>query len=141
VKVMAQAPSATATCHTRLSNTMPLTAAFEGLAEALELLVVEAGRRDAESEGEDVDSADDNEDEETAELMPDGAAEDEEFVPDTPGGGGLAVEGSTSAPIPQGMGSPLGCFSLAGSSVWPSGAVMMKRVVQVLTDVPGAVNW
>lgn len=142
MKVMAQALSAAATCHTRLSTTMPPTAAFEGLAEALELLVVEAGRRDAGSEGEEVDSAeDDNEDEETTVLRPDDAAEDEEFVPDTPGGGGLAVEGSTSAPTPQGTGSPLGCFSLAGSSVWPSGAVIIKRVVQVLTDVPVAVNW
>jgi len=141
-KVIAQALSATATCHTRLSTAIPLAAPFEGLAEALELLVVETGRRVATNDDEDEDSAeDDDEDEDTTELMPDGAAEDEELVPDTPEGGGVAVEGSTSAPTPQGTGSPLGCFALAGSSVWPSGAVIVKRVVQVLTVVPVAVNW
>jgi hypothetical protein len=57
-------------------------------------------------------------------------------------GGGTAVEGSTSAPTPQGIASLLpGCVGLAGGVVSPFAEAMVKRVVQVLSGEPGAVNW
>jgi len=66
--------------------------------------------------------------EETDEL----AVGDVELDPD---GGGTTAPASTSLPIPQGIGSPDGCFGLAGGVEEPSGPSMVNRVVQVLMVV------
>jgi len=56
-------------------------------------------------------------------------------------GAATAVEGSTSAPLPQATSSPVDDFSVSVAGVLePSAAAMVKRVVQVMLVVAGAVN-
>jgi len=58
------------------------------------------------------------------------------------GGGGAALEGSTRAPTPQGIGSLVwGWRALAGGVVAPVGSAIVNRVVQVLLAAVGEVNW
>ena len=58
------------------------------------------------------------------------------------GGAALAVEGSTRAPVPQGMAEPSGSVAFVGSVVVPSEAAIVKRVVQVrLEGAAGEENW
>ena len=57
-------------------------------------------------------------------------------------GAATAVEGSTSAPVPQGMAKPSGWEAFAGSVVLPSAPAMVKRVVQVRAETfAGEENW
>jgi hypothetical protein len=57
-------------------------------------------------------------------------------------GGGTALEGSFSAPVPQGMASPLpGWTALGGGTVLPSAPEMANRVVHILVLVRGVENW
>ena len=57
-------------------------------------------------------------------------------------GAGVAVEGSCSAPAPQGMGSfDSGWVALGAATVWPDEEAIVKRVVHSLTVVPGAEYW
>ena len=59
-------------------------------------------------------------------------------------GAGTASEGSTSAPVPQGIAGlplPLGWSALAGAVVWPLESAMAKRVVQYVAVELGDVNW
>ena len=57
-------------------------------------------------------------------------------------GAALAVEGSTRAPVPQGMAEPSGSVAFVGSVVVPSEAAIVKRVVQVrLEGAAGEENW
>jgi len=56
-------------------------------------------------------------------------------------GGGVAEDGSTSAPVPNGTVCPFDCsVSVAGVEEL-SAPVIVKRVVQVKLAVPAAVNW
>jgi hypothetical protein len=58
------------------------------------------------------------------------------------GGAGLAVVGSTRAPVPQGMASPSGCFAFGAGTVVPVESVIVKRPVQAgEVGSPGEVNW
>ena len=86
----------------------------------------------------------------TETVEPEAAAADAEAVPDTAAlevafvplaGAGTASEGSTSAPVPHGMASPLGCVELAGSVVLPFASAIAKRVVQYVAVELGDVNW
>ena len=56
-------------------------------------------------------------------------------------GAGVALEGSTKAPVPQGIGSPPGCVAFSGSTVLPLASTIVKRVVHVILVVEGSVNW
>lgn len=56
-------------------------------------------------------------------------------------GGGLAWEGSSKAPIPQGMGLPSGSVGLAGGTELPFASAMVKRVVHVKLGELGELNW
>lgn len=56
------------------------------------------------------------------------------------GGGGEAVEESTSAPRPQGIWSPLGCVELAAGVTLPLESAIAKRVVHCLSPESGEVN-
>lgn len=56
-------------------------------------------------------------------------------------GAATAVEGSTSAPTPQGMAWPSGCVVLGAATTFPSVLPMANRVVQVRLAAPLAVNW
>ncbi len=58
------------------------------------------------------------------------------------GGAATAVDGSTSAPVPQGMFWPSGSFWFSGAVVLPSAAAIVKRVVQVrFAGSAGVENW
>ena len=51
------------------------------------------------------------------------------------GGDGVALEGSTSAPLPQGIWLPSeGCVIFGGGVLSPVAEAMVKRVVQVWFD-------
>ena len=57
-------------------------------------------------------------------------------------GAATAVEGSTSAPVPQGMAEPSGWEAFARSVVMPSAPEMVKRVVQGRAETSaGEENW
>jgi len=57
-------------------------------------------------------------------------------------GGGTAVEGSTRAPVPQGIGAPvLGCVDSVGGVLWPFLSAMVKRVVHDTLELKGLENW
>ena len=57
-------------------------------------------------------------------------------------GTATAVEGSASAPVPQGMAEPSGWEAFAGSVVLPSAPEMVKRVVQARAETfVGEENW
>lgn len=56
-------------------------------------------------------------------------------------GGGVAEEGSTSAPMPHLTVCPSDCSVSVAGVLEPSAAAMVNRVVQVTLLVPGAVNW
>lgn len=60
-----------------------------------------------------------------------------------PGAAGAAEarDGSTSAPTPQGIGSPFVCFAFAGAVDFPVESAMVKRVVQYVAVDAGDVNW
>jgi hypothetical protein len=137
----AEALSAIAACHTHFSTTMPPTAAFAGVdweAVVLGLLVESEATSDGMKDDEDEDDAEEDEEDEVL----DRTAEDVAFDAATPAGGGVAVEGSTSAPTPQGMAAPLlGCTALAGGTLWPVAEAIVKRVVHVISEVAVAVNW
>jgi hypothetical protein len=70
-----------------------------------------------------------------------------EFPPPAPPaalktGAAIALEGSTSAPVPQRMVSPAPVTSFSsGGTLDPSAPATMNRVTQVTLVVPGAVNW
>jgi len=68
-------------------------------------------------------------------------ARSEGAVEDAPGAG-TAVELSTRAPTPQGMGAPVpGWVGLGASTLLPSAPAIVKRVVQVLFAAAGEENW
>jgi len=57
-------------------------------------------------------------------------------------GGGTAVDGSTSAPVPQGIGCPLGWFAFGGGTVAPVELAMANRPVHVrFVGAAGELNW
>lgn len=56
-------------------------------------------------------------------------------------GGGTALLGSVSAPVPQGIAAPPGCVAFVGGVVAPESDAMAKRPVQVVFAAAGAVNW
>lgn len=69
-------------------------------------------------------------------------AEAEVLLPAAPRtGAGVALEGSTKAPVPQGIASPPGCVAFSGSTVLPVASAIVKRVVHVMLVVEGSVNW
>ena len=76
-----------------------------------------------------------------AEVVPAAAAVEPVEEEERYEGAATAVEGSTSAPVPHGMASPLGCVELAGSVVLPFASAIAKRVVQSTEDDAGVVNW
>jgi hypothetical protein len=59
------------------------------------------------------------------------------------GGGGTAVEGSASPPVPHGMAWPLGWFAFGGGTVEPVESAIANRPVHVMfpSGTPGALNW
>jgi len=61
------------------------------------------------------------------------------FTLDLPGGG-TAVDGLSSAPVPQGIGEPSGCAAFGAGTVVPSGEEIVKRVVQVRLGELGEEN-
>ena len=57
-------------------------------------------------------------------------------------GAAVAVEGSTRAPWPHGLASPLGCVALGGVVVAPVESAIAKRPVQVkFVGAAGVENW
>jgi len=56
-------------------------------------------------------------------------------------GGGVAVDGSTSAPVPNATVCPFDCSVSVAGVEEPSAPAIVKRVVQVKLPVPAAVNW
>jgi len=57
-------------------------------------------------------------------------------------GAATAVEGSTRAPVPHGMGSfESGWVALGGGTDWPLGEAMVKRVVHVWSVARGEEYW
>lgn len=56
------------------------------------------------------------------------------------GGAGTAVDGSSSAPVPQAIGEPSGCALFGAGTVVPSGEESVKRVVQVRLGELGEEN-
>ena len=56
-------------------------------------------------------------------------------------GGGTALEGSTSAPVPQGMSLPSGSVAFVGGVVLPFASAIAKRVVQSTVGDAEVVNW
>jgi len=64
------------------------------------------------------------------------------FPPLRYGGAGLAVDGSSRAPIPQGIASPSGWFRFGAGTVPPVESAIVKRPVQVLVvGSEGVENW
>lgn len=105
--------------------------------DAVDEAAVVAGDAVAGDEAEDTDGAADALEDEEAAL--DAAAEEalEEPLP-------LPVAEAplppTSVPMPQGMVEP--CWvGVAAATVAPSGPAIVKRVVHVRSEVPGAENW
>jgi len=72
---------------------------------------------------------------------PEGDAPATEFNPVSKAGGGIAVEGSASAPVPHGTVCPFDCSVSVAGVTEPSAAAMVNRVTQVTLCVAGAVNW
>jgi hypothetical protein len=145
----AEAPSATAACHTRPSTTTDTAALSLGtvlLVEFVvadevglaELEVVTVVNREVVTEDEEV-------------LGSTGAGADEEDAPLERGGAelliaklgaGTAVDGSARLPVPQGIGAfVVGWVGFVGSVVAPVGEAMAKRVVHVLLGDPADENW
>lgn len=57
-------------------------------------------------------------------------------------GAGTAVDGSVSAPVPQGIGCPLGWFAFGGGTVAPVESAMANRPVHVRSvGAAGELNW
>jgi len=56
-------------------------------------------------------------------------------------GAGTAVDGSVSAPNPQGIGSPLGWTAFAGGTVAPVELAMANRPVHERFEEAADVNW
>jgi len=57
-------------------------------------------------------------------------------------GGGTALEGSARAPVPQGMGALVpGWLALEGGEVAPVGEAIVKRVVHCFVVAPVVENW
>jgi len=57
-------------------------------------------------------------------------------------GGGTAVDGLTSAPVPQGIACPLGWFAFDGGTVAPVELAMANRPVHVrFVGAAGELNW
>ena len=57
-------------------------------------------------------------------------------------GGGMAADGLLSAPVPQGICSPVpGCVRLGAADVWPELVAMVNRPVHCLLAALGAENW
>jgi hypothetical protein len=159
VNAMAEAPSATAACHIRESMIAEPSAALwlalapivelaadddddvAGLEVAVVLAVSSAvvGRvRGVEVGGTDVVISEVPDADDASEAEPGGV---EGFAP-APAGGGTAVEGSTSAPTPQGIAAFVpGWLGFAGGVVAPVGDAIVKRVVHVLSAARGEVNW
>lgn len=144
VKVNAAAPSATTLCQARESTTspsallVPVGALDDEVTEPplSELLSDEvvAGVGVDDAEVEDVTSElDEMEETGRTELA---LALDPPIV-----GGATASEGSTRAPLPQGMGSPLGCFASVGGVLCPVASAIVKRVVHIISGLNGLVNW
>jgi hypothetical protein len=78
------------------------------------------------------------------ELEPEGVVEFAEAEPEGEPealGGGVPLEGSTSAPSPHGMGSPLGCVLCSGGTALPSVLAIVNLVVHRVTLEAGEVNW
>jgi len=146
----AEAPSATAACHTRPSMTTDAAALSlvpvllvefvvaddVGLAELEVVMVV----------NREVVTVD----EEVLGSTGAGAGADEDAPLETGGaelliaklGGGTAVDGSARLPVPQGMGAfVVGWVGLVGAVVAPAGEAMAKRVVHVLLGDPEDENW
>lgn len=72
------------------------------------------------------------------ELVPGGVV----FPPLRYRGAALAVDGSMRAPVPQGMGSPSGCFGFGAGTVLPVESAIVKRPVQVReVGAAGEENW
>lgn len=118
----------------------PVAAAADGLADRVILGVPDGAA--ALDVGSTLDTPDEAAEEADKVELEEALATREPPPEGTPGGGGRAVEGSARAPMPQGMFSPVpGCLALAGGTEEPSVAAIVKRVVQVLTGLPGEVNW
>jgi len=146
---MKEAVVAKAVCHIWVSSTNEPTAALEldamvpeldALADEPIWLLEAVTMREAELRVEEGEADPDAEPD--ADATPDDvAAPEPDIGPDvTPLGGGTALEGSTRAPVPQGIGSPPGWFALAGGVVDPLDEVMVNRVVHVFSVEPVAVN-
>jgi len=58
-----------------------------------------------------------------------------------PVGGGTALDGSTRAPVPQGIFWPSGWVGLGAGTVLPDASEMVKRPVHNLSVEAGEVNW
>lgn len=56
-------------------------------------------------------------------------------------GGGTALDGSASAPVPQGIACPLGWTEFGGGTVVPDASAMANRPVHVRFGEAGEVNW
>jgi hypothetical protein len=162
VNAEAHAVSATTNGHTRASRTIGPTALDpdgEGVAEEEEFdgaLDLGADVWPAVPEGF-CEALFDEAPEGAPEGVPEGALEaelgsaDAELAPLEPPvvllvvskvGGPTAVEGSTSAPLPNPTVVPSDAFSVCvGWVVEPSAPAMVNRVVQVTLGVPPEVNW
>jgi hypothetical protein len=65
-----------------------------------------------------------------------------EPVPPRYDGGGTALEGSTRAPLPQGIPSPSGCVRFGAGTVLPLASAMANRPVQRRLEALAAwENW
>jgi hypothetical protein len=132
---------ATPACAARM-DAAPTTSP---LAELLLLvLVVIAGELDKVSEGDTVDEV-------LLTAVLEGVAEEDTLVvfvgtvalvlTERYEGAGTAVDGSVSAPVPQGIASPLGWFAFAGGTVAPVELAMANRVVHEWFWEAIEVNW
>jgi len=154
---MADAPIATATCHTREPKSGDAEFGLETVVELVELVAADVeGPAADELEGVTVekrevvagrDKGAGTEDPGADEGRPVGAGTavgpPPVMLPVAKEGGGTAFEGSLSAPVPQGMAAfdGGGWTGLVGGVVEPSRAAMVKRVVHCGAVAPGAVNW
>jgi hypothetical protein len=120
-----------------LGLTEPLEEAdFEALecTETLADTLIPEGVEDG-TEGRETDTLEPEGEPEAEGLVGFAEAEPEEA------GGGVPLEGSTSAPSPHGIASPLGCVLCSGGTALPSLLAIVNLVVHKVTFEAGEVNW
>jgi len=143
VNVAATTERATPACAARM-DTAPTTSPPAEL--LLLVLLVIAGELDEVSEGDSVEEV------LLLSFVLEGVAEEDMLVvvfvetvmflvPVRYEGAGTAVAGSVSAPIPQGIGSPLGWVAFGAGVVAPLELAMANRPVQERFVEPAAENW